>query len=400
VREDPKRRGLLYAGTEKGVYVSFNDGADWRSLQLNLPTTPVHDLVIKNDDLVLATHGRSFWILDDVSPLRQFKDDLAQQEVHLYVPATATRLHFADDVPKPILVGENPPSGAVIYYFLKEAPKGEVSIEILDTAGSVIRKYSSNKLTELDEPLDPDEKKPEKQIKVEAGLNRFLWDMRYESATRVPDYYLWEYKDGALGPLVVPGKYQVRLTVDGKSQTAPIEVKLDPRVNVAQADLQKQFDLLLQIRDELSRVYETVNQIQDVRAQVNGLKKRLPDGDSNKSVVTAAGDLDQKMLTVRDTLVQLKIKANEDSLVYPQRVDSKLAFLALAVGDSTDSAPTESEYQQYEKLKKQADDYLAHWQELQHTDLAAFQKMMAGQNIQAIVVPSSGRVATGGEEQK
>ena len=400
VREDPKRRGLLYAGTEKGVYVSFNDGADWRSLQLNLPTTPVHDLVVKNDDLVLATHGRSFWILDDVSPLRQFKDEMSQQDVHLYAPATAMRLHYPDDVPKPILVGENPPPGAVIYYFLKDAPKGAVTVEILDASGSVIRKYSSDKSTELDEPLDPEDKKPEKQIKAEAGLNRFLWDVRYESASHVPDYYLWEYKDGALGPLVVPGKYQVRLTADGKSQTAPFEVKLDPRVNVSQADLQKQFDLLLEIRDELSRVYDTVNQIQDVRAQVNGLKKRLPDNDSNKQVLTAAGDLDQKMIAVRDNLVQLKIKANEDSLVYPQRVDSKLAFLALAVGDSTDSAPTESEYQQYEKLKKQADDYLAHWAELQKTDLASFQKMMAGQNIQAIVVPSSSRNAAGGEEEK
>jgi photosystem II stability/assembly factor-like uncharacterized protein len=400
VREDPKRRGLLYAGTEKGVYVSFNDGADWRSLQLNLPTTPVHDLVVKNDDLVLATHGRAFWILDDVSPLRQFSDDLPRQDAHLYAPATAIRFHNPDDIPKPILVGENPPQGAVIYYSLKEAPKGEVSIEILDSSGSVIRKYSSNKVTELDEPLEPDDKKPEKQIKAEAGLNRFLWDMRYESAAHVPDYYLWEYKDGALGPLAVPGKYQVRLTVDGKSQTAPFEVKLDPRVEVSQAEVKKQFDLLLRIRDELSRVYETVNQIQDVRAQVNGLKKRLPDDGANKPILSAAGELDQKMMAVRDDLVQLKIKANEDSLVFPQRVDSKLAFLALAVGDSTDSAPTESEYQQYEKLKKQTDDYLAHWGELQRTDLASFQKMMAGQNIQAIVVPSSGRVATGGEEDK
>jgi photosystem II stability/assembly factor-like uncharacterized protein len=400
VREDPKRRGLLYAGTERGVYVSFNDGADWRSLQLNLPTTPVHDLVVKNDDLVLATHGRAFWILDDVSPLRQFNDDFPHQDAHLYGPATATRFHNPDDVPKPILVGENPPPGAVIYYSLKEAPKGEVAIEILDSSGSVIRKYSSNKVTELDEPLNPDDKKPEKQIKAEVGLNRFLWDMRYESAAHVPDYYLWEYKDGALGPMAVPGKYQVRLTVGGKSQTAPFEVKLDPRVEVSQADLKKQFDLLLQIRDELSRVYETVNQIQDVRSQVNGLKKRLPDEGANKPILTAAGDLDQKMIAVRDDLVQLKIKANEDSLVYPQRVDSKLAFLALAVGDSTDSAPTESEYGQYEKLKKQTDDYLAHWGELQRTDLVSFQKMMAGQNIQAIVVPSSGRVATGGEEDK
>ncbi len=224
--------------------------------------------------------------------------------------------------------------------------------------------------------------------------------MRYESAARVPDYYLWEYKDGALGPLAVPGKYQVRLTADGTSQTVPLEVKLDPRVNVSPADLQKQFDLLLQIRDQISRVYNAVNQIQDVRSQVNGLKKRLANDAAHQPVVSAATDLDQKLVAVRDDLAQMKIKANEDSLVYPQRVDSRLAFLSLAVGDSTDSAPTESEYQQFEKLKKQADDYLAHWGELQNTDLAAFQKLMAGQNIQAIVVPSAERVAARGEEQK
>ncbi|HKS73122.1 MAG TPA: hypothetical protein VJQ82_07990 [Terriglobales bacterium] len=400
VREDPKRRGLLYAGTEKGVFVSFNDGADWRALQLNLPTTPVHDLVVKDNDLVLATHGRAFWILDDVSPLRQYSDEIARQDVHLYAPATATRLHSVDDVPKPILVGENPPYGAVIYYSLKQAPKNEATIEILDGSGSVIRKFSSKKTVELDEPPDPDDKKPEQQIKTEAGLNRFIWDLRYESATRVPDYYLWEYKDGALGPLAVPGKYQMRLTVDGQSQSAPFEVKLDPRVNVSQADLQKQFDLLLQIRDQISTVYNAVNQIQDVRTQMDGLQKRLPDVASNHPVLTAASGLDAKLVSVRDGLAQLKIKANEDSLVYPQRVDSKLAFLALAVGDSTDSAPTESEYQQFERLKKQADGYLAQWKELQSTDLAAFQKLMAGQNIQAIVVPAGDHLADHGEGPK
>ncbi len=167
--------------------------------------------------------------------------------------------------------------GALIYYFLKDKPKGETTIEILDATGSVIRKYSSNKTEELDEPLTPEDKKPEKQIKPEAGLNRFVWDLRYTGSSRVPDYYLWEYKDGGRGPLAVPGKYQVRLTVDGKSQSAAFEVTMDPRVQVSQADLQKQFDLLIQVRDQLSRVYDTVNQIQDVREQVDGLRKRLPD---------------------------------------------------------------------------------------------------------------------------
>ena len=399
VREDPKRRGLLYAGTETGLYVSFNDGADWRSLQLNLPTTPIHDLTVKNDDLVVATHGRSFWILDDLSPLRQFRDDVTNQGVYLYTPATAFRMHNVnvEETTKNVTVGENPPPGAVIYYYVKETPKSEVTIEILDAAGTVARKYSSKKTVDPDEPRNPEDKKPEKQIKVEAGLNRFLWDLRYEAASRVPDYYLFEYKDGALGPLAVPGKYQVRLTVDGKSYNAPLELKLDPRLNVSQADLQKQFDLAIQIRDQISSVYNAVNQIQDVRAQVDGLKRRLP--DSAKPVLTAAVDLDQKLLSVRDDLIQAKVKANEDSLAYPQRVDSKLASVALVVSDGTDSAPTEAAIRQFAKLKQRADDVLARWAEIQRTDLPAFQKLAAGQDIQAIVVPAAGSSSAGGGEE-
>jgi photosystem II stability/assembly factor-like uncharacterized protein len=396
VREDPKKRGILYAGTETGVYVSFNDGADWRSLQLNLPTTPIHDLVVKNDDLVVATHGRSFWILDDVSPLRKFSDEFPKQDVHLYTPSTAYRMHNVEDPPKPVLVGQNPPPGAVIYYSLKEAPKGETVIEILDASGNVVRKYSSNKTEDLDEPLDPEDKKPEKEIKPEAGLNRFLWDLRYQGASHVPDYYLFEYRDGSRGPMAMPGKYQVRLTVNGKSQTVPMELKLDPRVNTSQADLQKEFDLLMQIRDQLSRVYDTVNQVEDVRLQVNGLKKRLPDNPNTKPVLTSATELDQKLTSLRDDLIQVKIKANEDSLAYPQKVDSKLAFLALAVGDGSDSAPTEAEYRVFDKLKKQSDASLARWSEIQKNDLAAFQKMVAGQNIQAIVVPVTVSNGAGG----
>ena len=402
VREDPKKPGLLYAGTETGVYVSFNEGADWRPLQLNLPTAPIHDLVVKNDDLVLATHGRSFWILDDVTPLRQFTDEVAKNEVYLYKPATAYRMHNVDtqDVPKPILVGQNPPPGAVIYYYLKQVPKGETTIEILDAAGNVIRKYSSNKMEPLEEPLDPDDKKPEKQVKAEAGLNRFLWDLRYDGASRVPDYYLFEYKDGARGPLAVPGQYQVRLTVDGKSQTAPLQLQLDPRVKVEQAEVEKQFKLLIEIRDELSRVYDAVNQIQDVRSQVDGLKKRLPENDNSKTVLSTAGALDQKLVSVRDTLINLRISANEDSLAYPPQIDGKLAYLAMAITGSSDSAPTEAQYREFDKLKKHADDFLARWAELQRTDVAAFQKLATDQGIQAIVVPSAGTAQGAGTQPR
>ncbi len=401
VRADPKKRGLLYAGTETGVFVSFDDGANWRSMQLNLPTTPVHDLIVKNDDLVLATHGRSFWVLDDVSPLRQFTNDVPSQDVHLYTPSTAYRMQNPDqdDIPKPVRVGQNPPAGAIFYYFLKDKPKGETTVEILDASQKVIRKYSSEKTEELDEPLNPDDKKPEKQIKPEAGLNRLVWDMYYQGTDRVPDYYVYEYKDGLMGPLALPGKYEVRVTANGKTETAPFEVNLDPRVKVSSEDLQKQFDLGLQIRDELTRVYDAVNQIQDVRVQVEGLKKRLPENVSTKSVVGAAADLDQKLLSVRDELIQAKVKSNEDSLAYPERVDVKLAYLASAVGQGADSAPTDGEYQEFDKLKKQADESLSRWAEIERTDLAAFDRLMAGRNIEAIVVPSSEHSEATGEGQ-
>jgi photosystem II stability/assembly factor-like uncharacterized protein len=400
VREDPKRKGLLYAGTERGVFVSFDDGAHWRSLQINLPIVPVHDLVVKNDDLVVATHGRSFWILDDVSPLRQFADALPGEAMHLYKPATAFRIHTGEAPPHSFFAGKNPPNGAVIYYYLKKAPKLEgnpeankeakndaVKIEILDAAGAVVRRYSSSKSEPLDEPPDPDDKKPEKEIKPEDGLNRFVWDLHFDEANRVPNYFLWEYGDGAKGPLAVPGNYQVRLTVDGKSEAAPFEVKIDPRVTTSQADLEKQFKLEMDLREQLNRVYDAVNQIQDVRDQLEGLKKRLVPGDSTKTLFDGAAALDAKLITVRDPLINFKIAASEDSLAYLPGIDAKLAFLSMAVAGFADAAPTEAEYQEFDKLKKQTDELLAQWEQVRNADIASFQKLASQQNVQTIYVP-------------
>ncbi len=396
VREDPKKRGLLYAATENGVFVSFNDGADWRSLKLNLPTTPIHDLVIKNNDLVVATHGRAFWILDDVTPLRQFSDEVAKKDVYLYTPATAYRMQAgtSSEHHPSKRVGQNPPAGAVLYFYLKDAPKAgtETKIEILDASGKAIRKYSSAEAQLLDEPADPDDKKPEKEIKPEAGLNRFVWDLRYEEARRVPGYYLWEYGNGAKGPLAVPGQYQVRLTVGSESQVMPLEVKLDPRVNVSQADLAEQFNMLMQIHEELNHVYDAVNQIQDVRAQVAGLKRRLPENASAKNIASSADDLEKKLVAVRNQLVNLTISANEDSLAYPPQIDAKLAFLAMDTG-SADAAPTDAEQRQFEKLKRQSGELLSQWDDLQRRDLAAFQKLTAEGSLSTVVVPPAGRAA-------
>jgi photosystem II stability/assembly factor-like uncharacterized protein len=405
VREDPKRKGLLYAGTERGVFVSFDDGAHWRSLQINLPIVPVHDLVVKNDDLVLATHGRAFWILDDVSPLRQFADSVVAEDVHLYQPATAYRVHAGDAPEHLTFDGKNPPHGAVIYYYFKKAPKpeakpGEVTIEILDASGTVVRKFSSNKTEPLEEPLDPDDKKPEKQIKPEDGLNRFVWDLRYDEANRVPGYFLWEYNEGAKGPLALPGNYQVRLTANGKTLTAPLEVKIDPRVTVSQADLEKQFKLEMNVREQLNRVYDAVNQIQDVREQLEGLKKRVVPGDSTKPLLDGASALEAKLIAVRDPLINFKISASEDSLAYVPGIDAKLAFLSMAVAGFADAAPTEAENREFDKLKKQTEELLARWDQVRTADIGTFQKLAAEQNIHSIYVPDvqSERVQGGGEE--
>jgi hypothetical protein len=240
-----------------------------------------------------------------------------------------------------------------------------------------------------EEPLDPDDKKPEKEIKPEAGLNRFVWDLRYEEAHRVPGYYLWEYNRGAQGPVAAPGHYQVRLTVGSESQTAPLELALDPRVKVTQADLDQQFTLLTHVQEELNHVYDTVNQIQDVRSQLAGVKRRLPQAASAK-ISASADELEKKLVAVREELVNLTISANEDSLAYPPQLDAKLAYLAMDVG-SADSAPTEAEQLEFEKLKKQSDEILARWTDLQHGELAAFQKLTAEANLSTVVVPPAGQ---------
>jgi hypothetical protein len=354
----------------------------------------VHDLVVKDNDLVVATHGRGFWILDDISPLRQFSDDLAKKDVHLYTPGPAYRIQAGESGERHASkrTGQNPPTGAVIYFYLKDEPKAgtETKLEILDASGNAIRKYSSAETQLLDEPPDPDDKKAEKEIKPEAGLNRFVWDLRTEEARRVPGYFLWEYNNGARGPVVVPGQYQARLTVGGESQVAPLEVKLDPRVKVSQADLEQQASMLKQLHEDLNKVYDAVNQIQDVRSQVAGLKRRLPENASAKTISSSADDLDKKLIAVRDQFINLTISANEDSIAYPPQLDARLAYLAMDVA-TADSAPTEAEQHEFEKLARQTTEMLSGWDDLQHHDLADFRKLTAEHSLSTVVVPPAGR---------
>jgi photosystem II stability/assembly factor-like uncharacterized protein len=265
VREDPKRRGLLYAGTERATYVSFDDGDHWQSLRLNMPATSIRDLVVKDDDLAVATHGRSFWILDDVSPLRQLQATTMASDVTLFAPQRATRVRWNKNTDTPIPqeepAGENPPDGAIIDYWLK-SPADVVTLEILDASGKLVRRFRS---TDTPEPLVPDRNipdywiRPAPQLASTAGMHRFVWDLHHPTPT-APSF---EYPISATymntpreprGPWALPGTYTVRLSANGRAVEQPLVVRMDPRVKTAPAALERQFALATQLANALDRV--------------------------------------------------------------------------------------------------------------------------------------------------
>ncbi len=274
VREDPKRRGLLFAGTERAVYVSFDDGDHWESLRLNMPVTSIRDLVVKDDDLVIGTHGRSFWILDDITPLRQATAAVFDSAVHLYRPAEAWRVQWDKNTDTPLPpdepAGQNPPDGAIVDYWLKSPAQGPVVLEILDGAGRTVRRYSSA------DPVPPVRDtgnwpaywiRPMRVPSAAAGMHRFVWDLHYAP----PKAFDWFYPIAATphdtarepkGPWVLPGTYTVRLTVGATVQTAPLVVKMDPRVKTPTAGLQQQFALSMRLYDAIATVHDEVVQVE------------------------------------------------------------------------------------------------------------------------------------------
>ena len=403
VREDPKRKGLLYAGTEIGIFVSFDDGGRWQPLQLNLPTAPIHDLVVKDDDLVVATHGRSFWILDNLTPLRQLDAKMAGAEVHLYSPQAATRFRGGKTNIRNRPLGENPPAGAMVDFYLKSAlkEKEEITLEVLDSSGKLVRKFTGRPKREVEEPAEPLDpfgpQKPKDEFGVEAGLNRFVWDLRYSSAPRVPGYSTGEYDDGLEGPLALPGKYTVHLTAAGKKLEAPLEVRLDPRLTTPLANPEKQFDLRMKIRERLTHSYETVNQIRELRGQLKVLRKRLGSDAAHKDLLAAFDDIDKKMAPIEEEIIQVKLRSGQDSLNYPLKVDGKLAVLATVV-ESADTAPTRQSYEMFEALSGVLEAPLMKWRQLIAKDLPALNDSMRQENIPVVsVAPAAAEPRAGAQ---
>jgi photosystem II stability/assembly factor-like uncharacterized protein len=384
VREDPKRKGMLYAGTENGVYLSFDDGSHWQPLKLNLPRTPIHDITIKDDDLIVATHGRAFWVLDDIAALRQMSATAPADDAHLYQPASVVRFRGPGfTLPAGVPVGANPPAGAVIDYTLKTAPKDQITLEILDANNKLVRKYSSKK---SDAGASPGEEefgvsRPGKELPVEVGLNRFVWDLQYDAPTIVPGAVGWGGEPE--GPLAVPGTYTVKLTVAGKTSTASFELTKDPRVSATQADLEKQQELASRISQRVGAGNEAVNQLRSVRSQLDALKKRLSADPSAKPILDSVDALNKKMNAVEEKIIQPKSTAGEDPLNFPIQVTDQLVALQGTV-ESADFAPTAASYVVFDDLNARLEVQLAAWHEIQSKDLAALNAAIQKANIPAI----------------
>jgi photosystem II stability/assembly factor-like uncharacterized protein len=386
VREDHSRRGLLFAGTETGVWVSFDDGANWQPLQLNLPVSPIHDLVVKDNDLVVATHGRAFWILDDISPLRQMSDEIARGDAHLFAPSAALRMRRSGGYQRDNFLGENPPNGAMIYFYLKSKPTDEYKLEILDAQGKVARTFSSKEQQVEGKPLPERPGPPDRShiLPSEPGLARFVWNYRYAMPDFVPSV-IWDM--GAPGgPMALPGKYTARLSIGGKTYTQPFEVKLDPRVSTPLADLQKQFDFMVQVRDLLRDVHAGVLEIRSARAQMAALRKQLALpalAASARPLLAAMEEIEKKVAPVEAELIEVRAKSSQDMCNYPTKLSSKVAWLD-NVADSADFVPTRQSYELYAEFRKWADKELAAWRAIREKDVAALNALVKKQNLPAV----------------
>jgi len=384
VREDPERKGLLYAGTETGVYVSFDDGANWQSLQLNLPIVPIHDMVVKEDDLVVATHGRSFWILDDLTPLQQINQEVANSDIFLYQPRSAYRMGGFGGFSMPG-VGENPASGSVIYYYLKDKPEEEITLEFRDPQGTVIRTFTS-KGKAVAGPVGIYAMfyggGGERPIPAEAGMNRFVWNMRYPGAESVPGAIMW--MGSSRGPLAVPGRYEARLKVGTSTKIRSWEWKIDPRVKVSQRGLQLQFDLLIQIRDKLTEVNQSITLLRSLKKQINEVMGKVKGHDREERITDAGQRLIKRLTEIEDVLIQSKSKSGQDPLNYPILLDNKISALGSVVGMS-DNRPTNQSYQVFRTLSSQADTQIGQLNLLLKRDIPDFNRTVRDANIPAVL---------------
>ncbi len=373
VREDPNREGLLFAGTEFGMFASLDDGKTWNEFQLNLPRVPVTDLLIKNQDLVISTQGRSFWILDNLTPLHQWKSEAANEKVTLFAPRNSYRAQlggfYGNGAPTPA------PRGTIIDFYLKEKPdtSTRVKLEILDANG-VARKVFHSK---------PDADAKEQLLTVKKGLNRITWDNTYNALDITPGTILaYGYTEG---PQAATGNYSVRLTAGGKSLTQKFSIKKDPRWKATDADLQAQYDLTIKVYDEINRVHQTIRKLRAVRNQSNDLVTRAEKAGKGTVLKKLADDMNKKITELEEKLIQTKNKAGQDPINYPPMFDDQLDWLYLVVNNQ-DAKPTQGCYDLYNDLKKESDGYHRTFDEIIAKDLKTFNDQVLKDGAGGVII--------------
>jgi photosystem II stability/assembly factor-like uncharacterized protein len=398
VREDPKRKGLLYAGTERGVCYSIDDGVTWTELKLNLPTVAVHDLVTKDNDLVVGTCGRSIWILDDLTPIREMAPKIVDQEAYLFAgkPAVRWRFHAPVEGPRGKQAGANPAPGAVIHYFLNKKPKDPITLEIDDAQGGLVRKLSSKPEPEELPPDDPDSREDEpkhKPLPVHIGVNRFTWDLCHDGAVIIPKAKA-DAGDAKDGPLVIPGTYTIKLNVDGKTFATTVEVLPDPRMQIPLPDLEEQQRFALAIRDDIGALAGIVKRIRTVRAQIVNRDELLKEEPKAKALLLAGKELLNKLDILERKLHNPKAEVAYDILAQPggAQLYSKLILLFEFAKDS-DGLPTQGMREVYAEQKRELAKLTKAFDSLVKGDLSKLNDTAKTMDIPSIIVPESPKSA-------
>ncbi|MFC5864877.1 glycoside hydrolase [Acidicapsa dinghuensis] len=395
IREDPKRKGLLYAGTETQVYVSFDDGDHWQSLRLNMPASSVRDLQIKGDDLIVGTHGRGFLILDDVTPLRQISEAVEQKKAYLYKPQTALRIRNNMNPPTPwppdMATGENPPDGAIVDYYLSPDFTGDVTLEILDSKGEVVSRFKSTDPVPQLDPRYPDPTiwaRPPRVLYATPGHHRFLWDMQYpqvpgmstepDAETAVPH----DTPPVSTAPWVMPGSYSIRLIASGETMTEPLKVVMDPRVKTSEADLAEQFKVSKSAYDQMLQATEALHQITVLREQLKARSTQAPIAGSGPS-------LEEKLEKIAGgERGERRMRGGAGRPANLNSVRMQLARLEHSI-ESADMAPTTAQIEAVEATSQPLPELLHQWEQIKQTDLKALNATLKQQHLAALRLDTS-----------
>ena len=392
IRSDKKREGLLYSGTEWGMYISFDDGNSWKPFQLNLPITSIRDLKIKDNDLIVATHGRSFWIIDDLTPLHQLNDDVLLSESYLYKPDISYRMRQSGGWGRPnnLLNGVNHPNGVIINYTLKKFNENDyVKIDIIDNNNNLIRSFTNNKeklLSSLEKPVLSNTNDIEyalsgnniKSLSPKSGGNKLIWDMRYPGFKSFDGMIL--YSSPNVGPKAVPGTYKVRLTYNNEVMSKDFEILKDPRLSNTQNDYLEQFNFLISVRDQVSISNQSIIDIRKIKKDLQYIIDKSSD---NKQLISLINEFSNKLSVIENKIHMTKNQSRQDPLNYGIRINNRLAFL-MADSQRGDFPPTDQSIEFFNVIKEELNYELASFNKVLNTYVSQINNMIEDNNIKFI----------------